>query len=197
MKRPRLVHFVVLRQAAVQLQCVAARFFMQPVNVHRDDRHLVFRQCKMRVVRLRAVHIRFQFANDLVIRLVVMLRERAEQLFAHVGSLHKCRNVALLADARARKRQNFHKDRLLGSQFKGTAQILSLRRSFYINSILLRFADLQGFPIETEHIRFSCGNTLLQRFIERFFRAERKLLAQLTDQDDVRKAFQSVFLRQF
>ena len=151
----------------------------------------------MRVVRLRAVHIRFQFANDLVIRLVVMLRERAEQLFAHVGSLHKRRNVALLADARARKRQNFHKDRLLGSPFKGTAQILSLRRSFYINSILLRFADLQGFSIETEHIRFSCGNTLLQRFIERFFRAELELLAQLTDQDDVRKAFQSVFLRQF
>lgn len=116
--------------------------------------------------------------------------------FRASGRSAKRRNVALLADARARKRQNFHKDRLLGSQFKGTAQILTCAvRSPH--SILLRL-PISNFSIETEHIRFSCGNTLLQRFIERFFRAERKLLAQLTDQDDVRKAFQSgVFLRQF
>ena len=151
----------------------------------------------MRVVRLRAVHIRFQFANDLVIRLVVMLRERAEQLFAHVGrSINVGMLLCLLMPAPVNARI-FIQTASLALNFKGTAQILSLRRSFYINSILLRFADLQGFSIETEHIRFSCGNALLQRFIERFFRAERKLLAQLTDQDDVRKAFQSVFLRQF
>ena len=40
-------------------------------------------------------------------------------------------------------------------------------------------------------------SSLIDERVERFFRAERKLLAQFADQDDVRKALQSVFLRQF
>ena len=113
LQRPRRIHLVVLRQAAVQLDGVAARRAVQAVDVHRDDRDPVFRERDVRVVRLCAVHVFLELPDHRVVRRMVRLRKAPEQLLPHVGRFHEGRDVALLRNARACKRQNLHPASLL------------------------------------------------------------------------------------